>query len=172
MGTPANSGSIYDALGDLGGLLVSGHIRHNFNKDSTILDVGAGWGKYHRLLPEYTMDAVEIWEPYIIEDKLEEQYNQVIKIDICDLHEVYYDVIIMGDVLEHIEEDRAIPLIERLKRSCKQLYVITPFEYHQGEVNGNKYEIHLQDKLTDESIRRLYSLTLLAKDDIKGVYIK
>lgn len=173
MGTPTTKGAIYDALHDLGGTVVSSHIKANFSvKDTTILDVGAGWGKYRKLLPVYKMDAVEIWQPYVKQDKLEKLYDKVFNIDVCDLHDISYDVIIMGDVLEHIERERAIPLIERLKNSCKQLYVVVPYQYHQGEVHGNKYEIHLQDDLTDDLVRQLYGLELIAQDDIKGVYTK
>lgn len=173
MGTPSTPGAINDALHDLGGDTVSAHIRKNFKpKNTTILDVGAGWGKYRKLLPTYKMDAVEIWQPYIEQDKLEKLYDKVFNVDICDLHDVNYDVIIMGDVLEHIERERAVPLIEKLKNSCKQLYVVVPYQYHQGEVHGNKYEIHLQDDLTDELVKELYGLKLFARDDMKGVYIK
>lgn len=173
MGTPDGKQHQFEAMGDLGGLLVTAHIRHYFPKDATILDVGAGWGKYRFLLSDYpNMDACEVWQPYIEAEKLEELYSRVFAVDICDLHDVFYDVIIMGDVLEHIGRERAIPLIEKLKSSCRQLYVVVPYKYHQGEVHGNKYEIHLQDDLTDELVRELYGLKLLAKDDIKGVYIK
>lgn len=171
MGTPKTIHSYHDALGDLGGLLVPAHIRHFFIKP-IILDVGAGWGKYRQLLPEFEVDAVEIWEPYIREEDLTKKYRKVFNVDICNLHEVFYDVIIMGDVLEHIERSKAIRLIEKLKNSCTQLYIIVPYQYHQDEVNGNKYEIHLQEDLTDDLIKELYSVNLLAKDDLKGIYVK
>ena len=173
MGTPASDGAIHDALGDLGSIIVSYHIRHNFDPEITeILDVGAGWGKYKKLLPEYQMDAVEIWKPYIEQEKLHDLYRQVFPVDICDIHDIFYDVIIMGDVLEHIERSQAVKIMERLKKSCKQLYLVVPYQYHQDEVNGNKYEIHLQGDLTDELIKELYGLRLFARDDMKGVYIK
>ncbi len=173
MGTPTTPEATHDALFDLGGLTVSEDIRKNFSpQNTTILDVGAGWGKYRRLLPEYKMDAVEIWEPYIQEEKLEKQYGKVFCTDICDFNKANYDVIILGDVLEHIERDRAVPLIKRLKKSCKQLYVVVPYNYPQNEVHGNKYEVHLQDDLTDESVKQYYGLKLMARDEIKGVYKK
>ena len=173
MGTPTTKHSMHDALGDLGSMIVPNHIKHFFNTTATILDVGAGWGKYAKLLPEFkNIDAVEIWNPYVEENDLEALYRQVFRLDVCDLHDINYDIIILGDVLEHIDRGRAVELIERLKKSCIQLYIVVPYEYHQDEVNGNKYEIHLQEDLTDDLIKELYGLKLFARDDIKGVYIK
>lgn len=171
MGTPATTGARHDAMYDLGGNTVSEHIRKNFKpKSTTILDVGAGWGKYRLLLPEYKMDAVEVWKPYIEEEKLKKLYGKVYEKDICDVQDINYDVVIMGDVLEHIERERAVPLVERIKKTCKQLYVVVPYNYPQHEVNGNKHEIHHQDDLTDELVQELYGLKLLVRDEIKGVY--
>ena len=47
------------------------YLLDNYDKDSTILDVGPGEGTYYNLLNDYftNMDAVEVWEPYI------NQYN-------------------------------------------------------------------------------------------------
>ena len=172
MGTPGLEHQ-HDAMGDLGGLMVPAHIRHNYTFDKvSILDVGAGWGKYAKLLTEYEIDACEIWKPYVDKENLKNKYRQVFVTDICDLEFEWYDIIIMGDVLEHIERERAVELINRLKSKCQQFYLVIPFNYHQGEVDGNKYEIHHQNDLTDDSIRSIYGVKLLAKDDTKGVYIK
>lgn len=172
LATPSTSESKIDALNDLGGLVVKAYVENNFPKDSTILDVGAGWGKYRKLLQNHPMDACEIWKPYVEEEKLEELYDRVFIEDICDLKFGWYDIIIMGDVLEHIEQSRAIELIDYLKPRCKQLIAVIPYMYPQGEVDHNPYETHLQDKLTDSRITELYDLHLLAQDETKGVYIK
>lgn len=170
---PTTKTSEQDALGDLGGIIVPNHIRHFFNPSATILDVGAGWGKYAKLLPEFSnIDGVEIWKPYIDEGGLDKLYRKVFNVDILDLDDANYDIIILGDVLEHIERNAAVSLMKRLKDSCLQLYLVVPYEYHQDEVNGNKYEIHLQEDLTDQMIKDLYQLRLFARDDMKGVYIK
>lgn len=169
MGTPSNK---RDACADIGGLLVSSHIRHHYPVSSCILDVGAGWGKYRHILPEYPMDACEIWQPYIDEEELEKLYERVFVKDICDLEFSWYDIIILGDVFEHISKDKALELLMRLKEQCTQLYVVIPYLYHQEEVDGNPYEAHQQPELTDEIMKEYYELTLLGRDDKKGVYIK
>ena len=170
MGTPDTEQSKLDALNDLGGTIIPAHIRENFVKP-TILDVGAGWGKYRKLLPEFRMDAVEIWQPYVEQENLQQLYRTVYVMDICDFGNAWYDIIILGDVLEHIDRERAIKLVEKLRKQCLQMYLVIPYQYHQGVVHDNKYEIHLQDDLTDSLIQELYGLKLLAKDDVKGVYI-
>jgi len=172
MGTPEGDENKKAAMLDLGGIVVPSYIRSHFPSTATILDVGAGWGKYKFLLPEYKMDACEIWQPYVDQENLKEVYREVFVSDIYDLEFNWYDIIIMGDVLEHIEEERAINLIDALRIKCNELIVVVPYQYPQGEVDHNKYEIHHQDKLTDEMVRKLYGLHLFAKDDMKGVYTK
>lgn len=152
-------------------------VTHRFPAGETrILDVGAGWGKYKMLLAEYEMDAVEIWEPYVLENDLWSMYNTVYVQDVCDLEpRVFddYDVVIFGDVLEHIERDKARYLLLDLVGRVKEVYVAVPFQYPQGEVDGNTYEIHLQDDLTPELMTSAYPmLKLLARRDGKAVYVK
>jgi cyclopropane fatty-acyl-phospholipid synthase-like methyltransferase len=173
MGTPISDQNKIDACNDLGGIIVPTHIKRNFKQTSTILDVGAGWGKYRRLLPEYTnIDACEIWLPYIEQEQLYNQYRKVYHDDICGLHIDWYDAIIMGDVFEHIARENAVELLKNLENKCAQLYVVVPYQYHQGMVDDNPFEEHLQDDITDEIMQEFYHMKLLAKDDTKGVYIK
>lgn len=169
MASPSNR---RDACADIGGLMVPAHIRHHYPTSCCILDVGAGWGKYRHLLPEYPMDACEVWEPYVVEEKLAELYERVFIEDICDLDFNWYDIIIFGDVFEHIDESRATEMLNRLSGKCTQLYIVVPYQYHQEAVNGNQYEEHKQEHLTDKIMQNNYKLTLLARDNDKGVYIK
>lgn len=172
MGTPDTNQHKHDACQDLGGIIIPTHIQRNFSKDSVILDVGAGWGKYQLLLPEYTMDACEIWFPYIEQEQLYKKYRKVFNDDICSLHIDWYDAIIMGDVFEHISRENAQQLLNSLEGKCETLYIVVPYEYHQDAVNDNPFEEHLQNDLTDSLMREQFNLKLLAKDDIKGVYIR
>lgn len=170
MGTPLQ---MDDAMNDWAGTAVQGLIRGRFNpKKTKILDVGAGWGKYKRLLPEYTMDACEIWQPYVDEEKLEKLYNTVFVSDICDLVIDYYDAIIFGDVFEHIDKDDASDLLARLRSLSEEVYIVVPYMYHQGEVNDNPYEVHLQPDLTPDVMAERYpQLQLVVQDENrKGLY--
>jgi hypothetical protein len=180
MGTPPDT-QRFESTYDWAGLLVRQLVVRDFDPMGTrVLDVGAGWGKYRILLPEYQMDACEIWEPYIQEERLSDRYGQVYHGDICDLvndgHLGGYDLVIMGDVLEHIPRDRAIRLVEQLRVVAGELMVIVPYRYPQGEEHGNPYEYHEQDDLTPELMAhdypelRLVALETRHYEPFKGLY--
>jgi hypothetical protein len=148
---------------------------------ATILDIGAGWGKYRDLLPEYRcMDACEIWQPYVAEEQLHSRYRHVFEIDIVDLvsqdtwHPGRYDLAILGDVLEHLTRPRAQLVLSRLRTAL----VVVPFLYPQDEVDGNPHEVHWQSDLTPSKMELLYpDLELLDIEDrgnrpFKGLYQK
>jgi hypothetical protein len=144
--------------------------------ETRILDVGAGWGKYKMLLREYEMDAVEIWEPYVLDNDLWSTYEKVYVDDVCNLEpRVFddYDVVIFGDVLEHIERDKAKCLLLEVVGRVKEVYVAVPYQYPQGMVEGNEYERHIQDDLTPALMTSAYPmLKRLFERDGKAVYVK
>jgi hypothetical protein len=130
------------------------YIVKNFSKSSKILDVGAGIGTYSDLLRPLgfiNIDCVEIFEQYVVDYKLNEKYNSVFIGDITELNINFgdYDLIIFGDVLEHIELESAKNLLSKLSK--QNLIVAVPFESEQGPHFGNSYEIHLQPDLTLEN---------------------
>ena len=91
---------------DYGKDYVCAWIRENVPRDAEILDVGACDGKWRNLLPEYqNMDAVEIYEPNA--SCIEDLYRLVVNEDIYDFRYKWYDLVIFGDVLEHLSVDRA-----------------------------------------------------------------
>jgi SAM-dependent methyltransferase len=139
---------------------VKNYLTQNFDKESTILDVGCGHGFYYKLLNSYfnKFDAVEVWKPYIEEYNLESMYDNVYNTNILDFEFDYYDIIIMGDILEHIELNEAKKLVDRLITKCKELIVVVPYNLPQDEVFGNKYEIHLQPDLSDEVMKNEYPM--------------
>lgn len=129
-------------------------IRANFPEESTILDVGACDGKMKSLLPEYAnMDAVEIWKPNA--DRLT-GYRKVICKDIEEFKYRRYDLIIFGDVIEHMEVEKAQKVLEYAKPRCKEIIVAVPYLYPQGEIYGNPYEKHLQPDLTAKIFNERY----------------
>lgn len=172
MATPKNA-NWHEALHSFDANLITADISARFSRTSTILDVGAGWGKYGQLLREYSLDACEIWEPYVYDNNLWSLYETVYVQDICDLNFEWYDVVIFGDVLEHIERSRAVALLTDIYSKAGEIYVGLPFEYPQGEVDGNPYEEHKQDDLTPELMGQEYPmLELMGTDGKKAVYVK
>lgn len=150
------------------------YLCNNFDKDCTILDIGCGHGFYYKLLSDHftKFDAVEIWEPYINEYNLENMYDNVYNVNIMDFEFDYYDIIIMGDILEHLSREDAVILLNRLKDKCKELIVVVPYFLPQNEVFGNKYEIHLQPDLSDEIMEQYYPMLELIKIGDKELKLK
>lgn len=116
----------------------------------SVLDLGAGSGTYGKMLRPYLpsayMTAVEIHAAYVSEYKLWRVYDSVIIGDIrsCDLPVA--DVVILGDVLEHMTLSDALPLWNRARElASKALFLSIPIvEWPQGALNGNEYERHLR----------------------------
>lgn len=154
---------------------VAQYLKDNFSKDATILDVGAGCGTYYYYLKDYfsDMDAVEAFQPNIDKYKLEEKYKNVYNVNILDFNYVYYDIIIFGDVLEHLTVDEAQSVLAYALNRCKEVIVAVPYMYKQGMIEDNIYEIHKQDDLTPENMLIRYpQLKLLYSTKEYGYYIK
>lgn len=139
---------------DYGKAEVCAWVRRTFKPASMILDVGACDGKWRRLLPEYpNMDAVEVYPPNA--DRLT-GYAEVYRTDIRDMRYIWYDLIIFGDVLEHLTPGDAWKVLAFAYKRCRDLIVAVPFRYAQGELGGNPYERHIQDDLTPEIVKARY----------------
>ena len=129
-------------------------VRDHFPEDAEVLDVGAGCGTWIQLLPEYrNMDAVEVFEPYL--RKLV-GYRRTILGDIRTFEYDRYDLIIFGDVIEHLSVKYAQAVLEYARPRCADMIVAVPFLYPQGPVYGNEAERHLQDDLTAKMFAELY----------------
>lgn len=153
MGTPKPE-QRHAATYDWGGLLVRQAIRDEFTPDTPILDVGAGWGKYRDLLPEYSfMDACEAWRQNIRDENLWRRYRYVhaepIQSVIDDVEDSY-DVLIFGDVLEHLPVRDAQTVIRKAAFWATEILVVVPYLFEQGEEHGNRWERHEQPDLTPE----------------------
>lgn len=139
---------------DYGKDTVCNWIRNNVPKDATILDVGACDGKWKRLLPEYDMDACEIFQPNA--DIIEDLYSYIFVGDIYDYKYDHYDLVIFGDVIEHMTVDRAQAVLEYAAKHSSRVIIGVPFLYPQGELYGNPFEQHLQPDLTPELFNERY----------------
>lgn len=149
-------------------------IRENIKAGGYILDVGACDGKYGKMLNhDYTVDAVEVFEPNVERHNLCDIYDLVFVRDVrqfeygciathggVDNHSYYtrcrYDLVIFGDVLEHMTEAEAIKVLDYAKEHSGAILVAVPFMWVQDAIYGNPYEKHIQDKLTHERFMELY----------------
>lgn len=118
------------------------------NPPQRILDVGCGYGKYGVLLREYlegdpVVDGVEAWPDYIEKYNLRGIYNHVYSDDVLNLDNdtlAMYDLVMMGDVIEHIEKE---PAIELLSRIPGYVIIATPFEHFHTDEGLPPTEAHV-----------------------------
>ena len=154
---------------------VKEYLESKFDKDAKVLDVGAGSGTYFNLLHDYFehIDAVEVFKPNIEDNHLADRYENVYNEDIRNFKYDFYDIIIFGDIIEHLEVFEADRVLRYALDRCKELIVAVPYSYKQGIAYGNVYEIHKQDDLTKENMLQRYPyLELLYGNNAYGYYIK
>jgi SAM-dependent methyltransferase len=145
-----------------------------------VLDVGPGSGNYFDLLA-HDINAewvgIEICDFYIPRFDLLRRYNKVVIADIYnadwnDLGE--FDVIILGDVIEHMLIDRAQKVIKECIEHAKWVVISLPIiDYPQGASWGNKYEEHVE-QYNPQRVRKLidpYNLIAAQEGEVIGVYI-
>jgi 2-polyprenyl-3-methyl-5-hydroxy-6-metoxy-1,4-benzoquinol methylase len=127
-------------------------------RPKSILDIGVGFGSKGVLFREYSdiwdrnlkewktiIDGVEIFPEYLNEIH-RKVYNNIYIGNILEIIDTLgeYDLIYMGDVIEHIEKPEALDLLEKLKARGKVVIIVTPQDIgNQGTVFGNTHEAHI-----------------------------
>jgi hypothetical protein len=150
------------------------HFLTNITTDCRILDVGPGAGTYGKLLAPYykSIDAVEIWLPYVDKFSLRDIYNTVHIGSILEFDFSRYDYLILGDVLEHIAPQEAKELISNISTAKQKCLVAVPYHYEQSSYHGNPYEEHLQADLDKETVlKRFPELLFLFGDKEYGHFV-
>jgi len=113
-----------------------------------VLDVGCGDGKWALKLRDDFVgqcDGIEAWQPYVIKYKLKHKYDELFVMDVKDFEKFEdYDIVIFGDVLEHLKYEDAVGVIERIKAAGVTAYLIIPISLceQDGMFYGNPYETH------------------------------
>lgn len=114
-------------------------------KPRRILDIGPGHGKAGILLREYIgtvaagtgpierVDAIEAEPRYLKRFRwLESVYDRVMVGDACELSQDAldcYDLVLMADVIEHLDYRQASALLERI---CGHVVISTPADFFQN----------------------------------------
>ena len=155
---------------------VNEFVNSNFNKDSKILDIGAGAGKYGKMLNNnFHIDAVEIFKPNIEMYALHTIYKDVFNVSVVDFNFNLnqYSLVIMGDVLEHLSISDSQKVLDKIKKANASILVLVPYEYHQGIMENNEAEIHLQDDLTEDIFHARYpGFVKIFGNHLQGVFFK
>jgi predicted TPR repeat methyltransferase len=149
----------------------------NFAK---ILDVGPGHGTYSLLLrsqlPQSHWSAVEIWEPYVERFGLEKIYDEVLIQDIREYapQSPAFDLVLLGDVIEHMTQIEAQKAVEFLLQRSQLLLISIPIiDMPQAEVEGNPYERHIKADWNHAEVLRCWGeyLALGRLEEPIGVYL-
>lgn len=153
------------------------YIEKYIDKSTNIIDVGAGIGTYADLLKPLgynSIDAVEVFEPYITAYGLKSKYRSVFCQNIIE-SELFlddYKLAILGDVLEHMTYADSLRVLNKLSH-CDDIIIGVPFQASQDAVGGNEFERHIQNDLSNNKFLSIYpdfELYCLRYD--YGVYLK
>lgn len=153
------------------------------NEVKSVLDIGPGEGTYYHALQDsgiIQLDGIEAWGPYVNDFSLVDKYNKLIIGDVyyIDWNKLQdYDIVLFGDVLEHMPEQQGWDVILRAAKQSKWVVISLPIiNYPQGvSFDGNWFEAHIEQYSYDRvlEILSVYELEVLEqfKGDILGVYI-
>ncbi|OGC81720.1 MAG: hypothetical protein A2V81_00685, partial [Candidatus Abawacabacteria bacterium RBG_16_42_10] len=126
----------------------------------SILDLGAGFGKYGFLCREYLdvsqgrfsksdwkirIDGIEAFTPYVSElhrQIYDNLYLEDVFTAFARLEGETYDLALVVDLLEHFEKPRAYQFLEECQRLAKIVLLSVPISYSQGAAFGNELERH------------------------------
>lgn len=138
----------------------------------TILDIGVGEGIYRKLLGDkYYWIGVEAFPAYISWYGLNKIYNKLITGDARKLELPDADLIICGDVLEHMTYDEVVEFIEKCDK-FKHMVISIPLGYSpQESINGNIYESHLSC-WNMELAGGVFDFPIKRKEGEMGVFVR
>jgi trans-aconitate methyltransferase len=116
-----------------------------------VLDIGCGAGKYGELLrsivPAAHLTGIESEAGYIERFKLDLIYDDVRLMNATDLianaTEEFYDLVIIGDCIEHLPKSAGLDLLNFLTYRCAYILVIAPEFDVQNAHEGVRAEAHI-----------------------------
>lgn len=151
---------------------------------NTIVDVGAGSGTYYNLfVEEFGMlknarwIGLEVWKPAIEKWGIDKVYSSVINEDArtFDWTKVSnIDLVIMGDVLEHMKKEEAMALVDKVLDHSRYGIISIPVKHWpQGAINDNPYEVHVKDDWSHREVMETFSNYIIKEEKAGkiGVYL-
>jgi len=157
-------------------------------KPKIILDLGTGIGKYGKLLKDsgigpYRLTGVEINETF--EERLQGLYDRIVWSDLVKYALDYsltphnmektWDLVIMGDVLEHLRKSEGIDIIEFYVYRSTYLYIQFPLFMIQFSGGVHARENHVSiwaDRDFDRFVHDYQEISGIARVIIEGRKVK
>ncbi len=122
----------------------------------TVIDVGAGGGTYSKLLRPFIgahYTAIEVYQKNIDQYKLHELYDDVQLGDVRNYESLEAELIVFGDVLEHMTKEEAVKVWDVASKGCRYAILSIPIiHYPQGVIDDNHHEIHVVDDWNNISV--------------------
>ena len=117
----------------------------------TVLDIGCGAGKYAELVgrvrPAAAVYGVEVDADYIARFSLENKYVKIFHQDVMQFIEthrdLFWDIVICGDVIEHLRKSDGIDLLNFLVYRSREIIVVWPVHFIQRSWEGHAWESHM-----------------------------
>jgi hypothetical protein len=157
-----------------------------------ILDVGKGFGKYGFLIHEYCgidnserlktdvklkqqskvkIDCVEIDDDMFF-PHLNHFYSNIYKSDINYIYKdlIEYDLILMTDVIEHLDKDNALQILKFYKENKLDVLITTPTDFFEQYLYKSKYENHVSH-WTLEDFKKIGFNVNYQKVQAGGIYL-
>lgn len=161
---------IRGSSGDVGKTIFLDWVLNNVDRSEKILDVGFGGGVYGKILKAFyyeNIDGVDVWPENINEMGLNFIYDNIFIENVLDFEFEKYDLIIMGDVLEHMSLEDSKKLLNKfINGKASKLFIQVPYMYeNHHEWQGNPYEVHIQDEIDEEYMEREFPFLELLKID-------
>jgi trans-aconitate methyltransferase len=134
------------------------------NKQSgNILDLGVGSGFYgralHEIYPNIDIYGIEIWKNYIGLNQTAHYkhiyIDNILSFDYNKIKDKNIELVIAGDVMEHLFKSDALNLFALLKTYFKWIVVtipITVVEQGPDNIYGNVHETHLHQWTVNEMV--------------------
>lgn len=140
----------------------------------TVLDLGCGIGSAGDLFSpnkNYQFTGVDIYKPYLKICQKKGNYRELIQADITKIKikEKSFDVVLLLQVIEHIDKKSGINLLKKTVKIAKKCIIVSVPNgcCHQAEYDGNAYQKHvsiwtttdlrkLGYKVYGQGLRRIY----------------
>ena len=141
---------------------------------SSLLDIGPGDGTYGRLLNHVPhREAVEVWPPYVDLYRLDLIYQQVHLADIRTWAwpDRRWDLIVCGDVLEHMTRDEAARVYAQSQQHAAAVLVCLPIVDYPQHGHDNPYETHVVDDWRHQQALDAFRPSIWTVGEVTGAYL-